>query len=456
MKLRQSFHRWLLRLYEDRWQHRRIFSHLSELDRSQWRSRLELEHLQIERLRSLLAHAFSHCDYYRSVWKERGLNPSDVQSLADFERWPCINRDVIREHRLHMRSTPGSDRLYAKTTGGSSGVPLAFDICANSYARRTAAAFRAYSWAGAHPGTKQWYLWGVPLGRRSRAAEWRDGLYHWIYQRRIANCFGMSDDTIADYLADLNRYRPTCIVAYTNPLYFFARALDERRLRPHAPESIIVGAEKLHDFQREAIAGVFQAPLFETYGSREFTLIAAECERHQGMHLTTENLVVEILDDEGRRVPAGQEGDVVITDLTNFGMPFIRYRNGDRAVAGVEQCSCGRGLPLLKKVVGRRLDVIHTPGGRHVPGEFFPHLLKDFPDVRRFQVIQVSPGSLVLRLVVGEGWTRESQRRLEHEVRSAVAEEMSIEFEFVDQIQLTPAGKWRVVVNQCQPEGNRK
>src|SRR5690606_21936692 len=138
--------------------------------------------------------------------------------------------------------------------------------------------------------------------------------------------------------------------------------------------SIVVGAEKLHDFQRDLIERVFEAPVFETYGSREFMLIGAECEHHDGLHVTAENLIVEVIDDDGNPVPEGTEGDVAITDLTNLGMPFIRYRNGDRAVAAEGDCACGRTLPRLARVAGRRLDVLTTPDGRQLPGEFFPHI----------------------------------------------------------------------------------
>src|SRR5436190_1770054 len=193
---------------------------------------------------------------------------------------------------------------------------------------------------------------------------------------------------VADFFKVHQRYRPDVIVAYTNPLYDFARMLAERGLSPRPPRSIVVGAEKLYPFQRQLIEKVFQAPVFETYGSREFMLLGAECDRHLGLHLTTENLVVEVLDDEGHPVPDGTEGNVVVTDLTNYGMPFIRYVNGDRAVAGWGNCSCGRDLPRLKQVSGRRLDIVRTPDGRHVPGELFPHLVKVFPQVRRFQVVQ--------------------------------------------------------------------
>src|SRR5207247_2590258 len=100
--------------------------------------------------------------------------------------------------------------------------------------------------------------------------------------------------------------RPDAIVAYTNPLYSLARALDEKGVKPYSPKSIVVGAEKLHNFQRVLIERIFQTPVFETYGSREFMLIGAECDHHAGLHLTMEHLLVEVVDDDGHPTPDGR------------------------------------------------------------------------------------------------------------------------------------------------------
>jgi phenylacetate-CoA ligase len=210
----------------------------------------------------------------------------------------------------------------------------------------------------------------------------------------------------------------------------------------------VVGAEKLHGFERELIERVFAAPVFETYGSREFMLIAAECERHNGMHLNMEYLFVEILDPSGQPTPAGQEGDLVVTDLFNYGMPFIRYATGDRAVAGLGECSCGRGLPLLKKVTGRQLDMLRTPDGRLIPGEFFPHLIKDFPAVRQFQVVQEHPDLILLRVVADAAWTLETSRQLELITRQTLGPMVRFEIQRVTDIPLTATGKHRVVINK--------
>lgn len=449
--MREFLHRRiLLPAFEGALKCRKTFRYWRDLERSQWLSESEVAEVQLAALQRLLSHAFENCPYYREMWTSLGLGPHAIKNIDDFRRWPVIERETIREHRLEMRSTVTGMRLMAKATGGSSGTPLQFDLDPNSLDRRMAAWHRGYKWAGGAPGTKQFYLWGVPLGEQPRWKRWKDRLYNALYRRLVMNTFDFTPERAPVFLERLNRYRPDVIVAYTNPLYEFARWLDEKALRPFAPRSIIIGAEKLHPFQRELIERVFQAPVFETYGSREFMLIGAECDRHEGLHLTMEHLLVEILDDDGRPTPAGEEGNVVVTDLYNYGMPFIRYANGDRAIAGWIQCSCGRGLPLLKGVVGRQLDILETPDGRRIPGEFFPHLIKDYPAIQRFHVMQDEPDRIRLYLQPRTSWDAVDLRSLEHEVRANIGSQVRFEIVRSDDIPLTAAGKHRVVVNLCR------
>ncbi len=435
----------ILPAYETVLKRRKIFRHWSELRRSEWLTRDELIGLQLQRLRRLLGHASTTCPYYAATWKERGLSAADVASLKDFERWPLLTREVVHAHRETLRTTAPGLGLIPKTTGGSSGTPLKFYLDAGSYDRRNAAWHRGYSWAGAGPGTRQLYLWGAAseTHRQRRKMD----LYQRLYRRTVVNTFEFGPDRCDEFVATLGRVRPDAIVAYTNPIYSVARAILERGVRPYSPRSVVVGAERLHAFQRAAIERAFGCPVFETYGCREFMLIGAECERHEGLHLTVDHLIVEILDDQGRPTPDGEEGNVVITDLFNYGMPFVRYVNGDRAVAGWTACSCGRGLPLLRKVAGRQLDVVTAHDGRQIPGEYFVHLLKDFLSIRQFQVYQPRPGAIELRLVTRDEFDAQAARTIRTHVEQIFGQQTALTISLVDAIPLTASGKLRVVVS---------
>jgi phenylacetate-CoA ligase len=423
-----------------------------QLEKSQWWSRERLEDLQLRRLRQIIGYCFAHSPYYRDLWNSHGLRLATLQSLSDLARWPVMSRQAVRDHADRIRAGNERGRVVAKSTGGSSGVPLRFVIDRPANDRRVAAANRGYKWAGAAPGTRQTHLWGVALSQQSLARRWKDRLYSRVlYRRDMLSSFELSDGSIPRFLRRLHRYRPDVLVAYTNPLYQFARAIDQCGLRAYQPRTIVVGAEKLHGFQREMIERVFAAPVYETYGSREFTLIGAECDHHAGLHVTSENPVVEVVNDQGQPVRPGEEGDVLVTDLFNVAMPFVRYAIGDRAIASSESCCCGRGLPLLKKVVGRQLDVLTTVDGRRLAGEFFPHLLKDCASVRQFQAVQSRRNLVELKLVVDSHWGADERESLCRVVQRSIGESTRLLIHEVDRILLTKTGKLRVVVG-CRAE----
>ena len=449
MNFDSLYGRLVLPAFETGIKRRQTFRILRELEATQWQPRERLQELQLMRLKSLLSHAFRYCPYYQDEWTRRGLDPSRVERLEDLADWPVVTREEIRRNRQAMRSTQPGVRLLSKATGGSSGTPLQFEMDPGSNDRRVAASYRGYSWAGAGPGTSQVLLWGVPLGDVSKARRLKESLFHRFHRRRVFNTFDLGPERAVTFARLLERTRPTAVVAYSGALYSLARLLDAASLRPYAPRAILVGAEKLHPHQRETIERVFGCPVFETYGSREFMLIASECERHSGLHLTAEHLIVEVLDDERRPVPPGSEGNLVVTDLFNLGMPFVRYAIGDRGVIAGGTCACGRGLPLLQEVTGRVSDLLTSPDGRVVTGLFFPHLLKDFPEVGEFQVVQTAVDRVELRIVPARHLRQETLESIEKRSREALGDRVAFTIRAVDEIPLTNQGKRRVVVNQA-------
>ncbi|MEK7215059.1 MAG: phenylacetate--CoA ligase family protein, partial [Chloroflexota bacterium] len=236
--------------------------------------------------------------------------------------------------------------------------------------------------------------------------------------------------------------------AYVTPMYHFARFLDARGIAGIEPRGIICSAEMLFDHQRDLIQRVFGCKVFNRYGGREAGDVAHECPAGT-MHLNTENYYVEFLRD-GIPVEPGQPGEIVVTPLDLFGMPLLRYRVEDIGSPATGSCVCGRGLSGMAMVEGRVQDLITLPGGRSMPGEFFPHLFKDFP-VRQFQVEQDRPDHAVLRLVRGEGFTENHLAYLLGKTREYTAGTLDVTVEFCESIPLTPTGKFRYTISHVPP-----
>ncbi|WP_333676354.1 phenylacetate--CoA ligase family protein [Dyella sp.] len=445
-----AFRRVLFPAYEAGLRRRRTLAYLDAYRRDQWLAPEQLAALQWERLQRLLEHCYREVPYYRRRWRELGLTPKDIRNLDDYAALPILTKADIREHFDELKAESWRDRLLYKATGGSTGEPMRFGFTRESNDRRTAVMWRGYEWAGSRMGRRTLFLWGGTVGDPTRAHQLKDRLYNTVFARRVLNSFKMTEANMAEYADAIDRYRPDIIVAYVGPLVQLAEWLTACGRKIWRPQAIIGGAEAMHGFQREAIEQAFMAPAFNTYGCREFMLIGAECEQRHGLHVNSDHLVVELRTAHGA-ASEGHAGEVVITDLFNYGMPFVRYANGDMATASEERCSCGRGLPLLARVEGRILDAIRTPGGHVLPGEFFPHMLKDVPGLQRFQLVQRRLDRLDLSIVRGAGFDDASLEYIHREVDKVLGDSVQLHCHFVDEIPLTRSGKMRVTVSELVP-----
>lgn len=441
------FQRYLYPFYETRVRRRKTLAYRDAMLEREWQSAEEIGDFQWQQLKKLLDHAYLNAPYFTKLLTSLDLHPSDIKSYEDFQRIPICSRDDIIANKELMIATNYRADIMHKGTGGSTGVPMKFALDRDSYEWRTAAAQRGYSWAGCEPGQHVLYMWSVDIGDPGLIQRLKTDLYHSAFNRKMFNCFEFTEKEMWACLEYINKHRPTGIVAYTNTVYNFAKFVESRGLECAPIESVIIGAEKLFDHQREVIERALGTRVFNTYGCREFMLIAAECEKHEGLHVTADNLFVEVLNN-GKPAQPGERGEVVITDLHNFGMPFIRYRNGDMVIQGDAPCSCGRGLPLIADVDGRRLDEIVATDGRLISGVFFPHLMKEFPEVDKFQIIQKSKSSLLVKIVSTTGFGGENLDFCRNEIKKVAGEGVNVEFEFVDTIPLTSSGKYRVTVSE--------
>jgi phenylacetate-CoA ligase len=420
--------------------------YVQECDRNQWLAPAALRELQRTRLNALLAHCWSQVPFLKSYWGDHGLDPRPLGDVTELAAYPTITKAVISANHDGMIAADWRGRTLSKVTGGSTGDPFRFEYTMDSYARRTTAMWRGYGWAGAGLGTRTAYLWGTGM----RADGWgriKDRLYHGMFNRRFFDVFNLRESTIDRCIEEVRRYRPDAIVGYVAPLVLVARRMLETGSQLEGVRGVITGAEALYEPERRDIEKAFGCRAFNTYGAREVMLMAAECDHHAGLHVTSDHLVVETVDEQGRLAAPGVSGAVALTDLFNYGMPLVRYLNGDSATYATGTCPCGRGLPLLASVDGRVLDLIRAPDGRIVPGELIVVYSLKFPQIRKYQAVQTAKDVLQLRVALNRPLQDAERAQMLATLQEMVGPSMRGELAEVDDIPSNASGKRRISVS---------
>ncbi len=367
------------------------------LERGQWHAPARVRATQRQRLRDMLVHAGARIPWYRRMMRRAGLDPGAADPLETLTALPPLTRDDIRRHSSEMvwPAVPGG--LHPFNTGGSTGQPLSFMVDRRRQASDQAARFHTRRWFDVRPGDRELWLWGSPIehGRADRVKRWRDGLVN----HRLLNAFDMSPATMDAYLDEVERYRPACIFGYPSSIFHLVEHARRRGRVVARPKlkAVFVTGEVCYPHQREAIASYFGVPVADGYGSRDAGFIAHECELG-ALHVISDHVYVEILDGE-RPVPAGESGEVVVTHLASMGMPFIRYRTGDRARLRKGRCACGRGWPMMEAVEGRQTDFIYLPDGTSMHALSLIYVIREQPDIRRFRITQREDHALDVELV---------------------------------------------------------
>ena len=422
-------------------QYKKAQSHLSY-------SYAELQSIQWKKLEKLLQHCWHNVPFYQAHWKKSGITDiSDIKNLDDFAKLPVLTKQDVSDNYEQLIPESYKGKNIKKSTGGSTGTPFRFELDELSNDTRQAIMWRGYGWLGAGLGVRSLFLWGDNIGKTSWLRALKEKLYHRFYNREMVSTFSMNLNNIGEYVSKINHYKPSAIISYVNPLYEIAKFINNNNISVYSPNSLLTGAEPLYDFQRIEIEKAFNAKVYNTYGCREFMLIAAECQQQDGLHINIDHLVVETLDNNGNSI-ISEAGDLAITDLMNYGMPLIRYINGDRATLTNTKCHCGNPLPLIKKVNGRKLDVIKTQAGHMIPGELFPHLFKEFDGIVKFQVKQTALESITIYIVKNDKFIEQSKVLISEEIEHYSKGELTINFEFVTDIPLTKSGKYRVTVSE--------
>ncbi len=403
--------------------------------------------LQLLRLRNLLQDAGAHVPYYRDLFVQIDFDPSNIQSADDLHRLPFLTKSVIRANTETLKHA-NARGLSRFNTGGSSGEPLIFFIGTKRVSHDVAAKWRATRWWGVDIGDPEIVVWGSPieLGKQDRIKQWRDKLL----RTQLLPAFEMSEPKLDQFIASIRAVKPRMLFGYPSALTHIAKHAQKRGVRMNdlGIKVAFVTSERLYDEQRATMSEVFGCKVANGYGGRDAGFIAHECPAG-GMHLTADDIVVEIVNEEGQAQPAGRAGEIVVTHLSTNDFPFIRYRTGDIGVLGASHCSCGRGLPLLQDIQGRSTDFVVAADGTVMHGLSLVYILRDLPGVKSFKVIQESRAFTRVLLVTDEAFAPDAVALIVSGFKQRLGADVSVAVDLVDTIPAEKSGKFRYIISHA-------
>jgi phenylacetate-CoA ligase len=433
---------------------RPTLSHLRALQRLERAGGDELAAFQRRELAALVRHAYDHVPLYRRTFDEAGVRPEHIRGPEDLPRLPVLTRQRARAEGDARVSTAPPLPTIRKTTGGTTGEPLIIRYDAGSEYWRQAVKMRGFSWSGWQIGDLALHYWGAHTGRQSLGAWIRQELDRLARRDHYVDCTQRGDEHKGEVVRTIRRLRPRVLFCYAQAGAELARYINRSGARDWDTIPVVCGAERVWPADRAALEQAFGPAVFETYGCREVMLIGMERGEHQGLHLQMENLVVEVCGADGAPVAPGQVGEVVLTDLHNYGQPFIRYANGDMAVAmpAGATCGCGRAHPRLSSIEGRSTETLRDGDGNPVGGMIFNLAFSPLAEaVRQFQAVQHRDGSITVKVVPSDGAL--PREALDHVAKSCARylPGVAVRFETVRDIPATRSGKRQVVI--VEPPG---
>jgi phenylacetate-CoA ligase len=384
-------------------------------------------------------------------WYRERLSPDVLRGLEQpggFDAVPVLEKSDLRENFDALRAAgAGRRKAVVARTGGSTGEPLT--VLKDFTIRPAALQWRLMQWWGVHPADDAALLERSPYsGWRQRAQD----LVWWPTRRAHLDAASMSEDDVRRFVARLRAVRPRVLFGYAGALHELALTVRREGWQLDPVPVIASTAAPLTPVQVADIEQVLGGTVHDVYRSAELSLVAGQCEHRAGLHVQSDHKLLEVVDAEGRRVPDGTPGEVVVTDLLNRVQPLVRYRLGDVAVMDPEPCVCGRPFPVLRTLAGRSNDVLRTPSGR-VSFYTFAGKFTDQGTVRQYQIHQLEDFSLLVKIVPASDAVRLADLRdaLDH-LADELHGEVQVRAELVAQIPHV-RGKHKTVVSHLADSG---
>ena len=425
-----------------------------QLELSQWWTPDQLLARQFAQLERLASHAFRTVPFQQERLLAAGYQPDVPLSPDVWARIPVLTRQTVQQAGAHLRSreVPGHHgKSFETSSSGSTGMPVTVVKTGQANSVWQAITLRDHLWhrrdlalklcairdAEAIFGIGKGHMAAFPKG--ASWATWGGAAAH-IFATGASSSLHIH--TPVEQQAEwLQRERPAYLVTFPSNLASLVKYCEAQSIYFPDLHGLSTLGEVVTDELRDATRNAWGLELKDIYSSAETGYIALQCPEHDHYHLQSEAALVEILDTENRPCRPGEVGRVVVTPLHNFATPLLRYAIGDYAEVG-ETCPCGRGLPVLRRVLGRTRNMLTFPDGRQIWPELEGATFAEVAPVTQFQVIQKSRSALEVRLVPARTLTGGEEDGLRAMIRQRLGYDFAIEFTYHAAIERSRSGKY--------------
>ncbi|MBF4475244.1 phenylacetate--CoA ligase family protein [Methanobacterium formicicum] len=421
------------------------------LKKSQNWTKEQLEIYQLEKLNQLLNHAYVNVPYYARIFDERGIKPSDIQSIEDLNLLPILTKEIIKDNINDLKSTSlPENKLEYVTTGGSTGDPMGF-YYEKGVSRAQEWAFIKTLWdrVGYRFRDKCVILRGNVVKNHEKGIFWEKSFFNrWL----ILSSYHLSDENLGMYVEKIREFDPRFIQAYPSAVTILAKYMEKKELEPFENlKAVLCGSENIHIWQRELVERVLGCRVFSWYGHSERAILAGECELSSSYHIFPEYGIFELIDHKGNPTK-DEKGIIVSTSLTNYAMPFIRYKTDDVGIILKEnKCNCGRNYPLLSTIEGRLQEYIITKNRSVVSltALIFSQHFYSFSMIKEMQIVQEEVGKIIIKIIPEANYSSENEDEIKSKLKNVV-DDLEIDFEYVDHIQRTKTGKHKFLIQKLE------
>lgn len=420
---------------------KRFVAESLEWDKSQW----EAYHNKL--IPSIVIHAYQHVPYYRELFDKNGIDPRAIKNENDLVNIPITRKqDILNNHKSFIADNATAFHPVRHHTGGTTGSPLSYLNDRKSWALNWAVKMQTFLNAGYRYGEDKLAVMAGGSLIPGKSSGFKHKIWRWANNYYTMPISHFSPQVMDEYIDGLIKNNIKFLRGYPSAVASFAEYIVSIN-RFVQLQAVFTTAEMLYPHQRSIIQRAFGCETWDTYGCGDGMGQAAECKAHDKMHVFEQVSIMQIVNNKGYEVMPREEGEVVLTSLYDYAMPFIRYAPGDYALKGKGTCACEWHSKTIDKIIGRTSDVFRFSNGRIVNGLSFP--IEELTDeVKKFQIVQVEKDMVEVLLEEKTSLSKERVEKLKRIVEYHCGEGVNVMVKVVDRIEVPASEKFRYVVSR--------